>query len=69
MYKLTDKIPEKGIDIIGYDNKGDEYYCFRCECSNPNCIEWRDSLMGAGLMVEIVEWEYKPKLNSNERND
>ena len=55
---ITDQLPEKGKNIIGIDDQGEEKYCFRCACSNPNCTEWRCSLTGFDLMVNIVKWVY-----------
>jgi len=55
---IKDQLPEKGKDIIGVDNNGDISYCFRCNCHNPNCTEWRESLSGYGLIVNIVKWKY-----------
>ncbi len=51
--------PEKGKDIIGIDGNGNKHYCFRCACHNKNCIEWRCSITGFGLMINIIEWEYE----------
>jgi hypothetical protein len=56
--KIKDKFPEKGKDILGIDENGDEYYCYRCNCGNPNCKEWRCSILGYGLMANIVKWKY-----------
>ena len=59
-YKLiSDELPEKGRDIIGIDKYGEKYYCFKCNCKNPMCMEWRCSLTGFGLMVDIVKWKYE----------
>ena len=58
MKKIIDELPEKNKDIIGYDKNGREYFVFRCNCQNPNCIEWRCSITGFGVMVTIIEWEY-----------
>lgn len=59
-YKLIDdELPEKGRDIIGIDKYGEKHYCFKCNCKKPNCMEWRCSLTGFGLMVNIVKWKYE----------
>lgn len=58
LISINDELPKKGKDIIGFDTKGDKYYCYRCNCINENCIEWRDSITGGQLLVEIVLWEY-----------
>lgn len=58
LIKIEDKIPEKGRDIIGLDDNGKKHYCYRCACNNPKCTEWRDSIGGFNLMVNIVKWKY-----------
>ena len=55
---ITDKLPEKGKDIIGIDDQDREQYCFRCACHNPNCKEWRCSITGNGLIINILRWKY-----------
>lgn len=54
---IEDKLPEKGKDIIGIDSNDDKVYCFRCACSNPNCLEWR-SPFGGAIITEIFKWKY-----------
>lgn len=56
--EIDDELPEKGKDIVGIDEYGSKYYCFRCACHNPKCMEWRCSITGYGLMVNIVRWTY-----------
>lgn len=56
--KSNNNLPPKGVDVWGYDSKGEKYHVFRCACSDVNCIEWRDSIIGSSLMVNIVKWEY-----------
>lgn len=56
---IKDELPEKGKDIIGLDEDGNTYYCFRCNCPNPNCTEWRCSITGFGLIINIVKWQYE----------
>ena len=58
IYNIKDKLPEKGEDIIGYDSNGNKHYVFRCSCPNENCLEWRCSLTGFGMLVEIIKWKY-----------
>lgn len=60
MTELKEQLPEKGRDIIGIDENGDKYYCFRCACGNIDCKEWRCSLTGYGLLISIIKWEYIP---------
>lgn len=52
------ELPIKGKDIVGITSNGDKVYCFRCNCQDPYCAEWRDSIGGYGLIVKIVKWEY-----------
>ena len=53
------KLPEKGLDVKAIDSKGDYYYLFRCACANKNCKEWRDSLTGYHVTLNIISWEYE----------
>lgn len=54
--EIDDVLPEKGKDIFALLDNGDFRYCFRCNCHNPNCMEWRDSMTGMGLLVNVVKW-------------
>jgi hypothetical protein len=56
---ISEQLPEKGKDIIGIDTHGGVHYCFRCNCNNPNCKEWRCSISGLGLLIVIKEWKYE----------
>ena len=58
---VKEQLPEKGKDIIGIDEDGNKHYCFRCACPNPNCKQWRCSLTGSGLIIDVVKWIYEPK--------
>lgn len=58
---ISDQLPEKNKDIIGIDDKGNKTYAFRCACPNLECIEWRCSATGLGLMIDIVKWQYVKK--------
>lgn len=53
MIKITEQKPDKMKDIIGIDKNGRKHYCFLSKCG-----EWRCSLTGFALLIEIVEWEY-----------
>jgi hypothetical protein len=55
---LENELPQKGKDIIGIDESGNEYYVFRCFCPNENCTSFRDSLIGSEIMVDIIKWKY-----------
>ncbi len=55
---IKEQLPEKGRDTIAFDKEGNKYYCFRCACHNSNCKEWRCSLTGYGLIVDIEKWIY-----------
>ena len=58
MFDINEELPEKGKDILGIDDVGNEYYCFRCNCQDPYCTEWRCSITGCGLMINISMWRY-----------
>ena len=55
---IEKQLPEKGKDIIGIDKFGNKHYCFRCNCHNFDCKEYRCSLTGSGLFIDIVKWKY-----------
>lgn len=57
---INDVLPDKGKDIIGVDGNGNKHYCFRCACHNDKCTEWRCSLSGFGLIIDIIKWKYEP---------
>ena len=59
LYYTKDKLPTKGLNIIGYDSDGISYYCFRCNCKNPNCLEWKCSITGMTLILDIISWKYE----------
>lgn len=56
---VSEEYPQKGKPIIGIDDEGLKHYCFKCACKNPNCKEWRCSITGGGLMVNIIKWKYE----------
>lgn len=56
---VKERLPEKGEDIIAIDKDGNKHYCFRCACNNPNCKEWRCSLTGYGLIIDVEKWTYE----------
>ena len=58
---IVDELPNKGKDIVGLGKHGVKHYCFRCACHMEKCKEWRDSFMGASLMVNVVKWKYYKK--------
>lgn len=58
---VEERLPDKGRNIIGIDTDGKMRHCFRCACHNPNCMEWRSSLTGDGLIVNILKWTYAPR--------
>ena len=53
---INDRLPEKGVDVHVKINEDETYCVFRCACHNPNCKEWRDSLMGYALMINPQYW-------------
>ena len=58
---VKEQLPEKERDVIGIDDSGNKHYCFRCACHNQKCREWRCSLTGSGLIIDVVKWIYEPK--------
>lgn len=56
---INKKLPKKGKDIIGMTPNNEKKYLFRCNCPNKDCKEWRCSLTGMGVMVEINKWKYE----------
>lgn len=55
---VTDELPKKGMAILGVNEDGYTYGCYRCNCPNPDCKEWRCSITGYGLIVDIKKWKY-----------
>lgn len=59
---IKEQLPEKGEDIIAICADGEKREIFRCACHNPNCKEWRCSLIGSALMfIEVESWKYAEK--------
>lgn len=58
MNNIKDNLPEKGKDIIGYDSENNEYFIFRCNCKVDNCMEWRCSITGLPVLINIIKWKY-----------
>ena len=52
------KLPIKGKDVIALSPDGTKHFIFICACKNENCSEWRCSITGHGIMVDVVSWEY-----------
>lgn len=50
-----EKLPEKGFNIVGFDEDDNKYYVFRCNCQNKNCLQWRCSITGNELIINIVK--------------
>jgi len=38
MYKLSEKIPDKGKDLVVIDSDGNKNWCYRCACKSENCV-------------------------------
>ena len=55
---VKEQLPDKGKNIIGVEEDGSTYECYRCSCGNPNCKEWRCSLTGYGMIIDVVKWKY-----------
>lgn len=49
-------LPDKGIDVLVKISDDVTYTVFRCNCHNPDCREWRDSLTGYGLIINPKYW-------------
>lgn len=54
--KLTDQLPEKGVDVELLESNGDITIGFRCNCHNEHCTEWREPLLGYGLIISPTHW-------------
>lgn len=52
------KLPIKGKNIIAVLHDGTEKTVFRCKCHNEKCTEWRCSITGFALLIDVVKWEY-----------
>lgn len=56
---INELLPDKGRDIIGKTSpNGEIAYVFRCNCHMKNCKEWRCSLTGGGMLVQVYSWKY-----------
>lgn len=53
------KLPERGVDVLCNDDLGNEHYLFRCNCCGE---EWRDSIIGAAILINITHWMPLPPL-------
>ena len=51
-------LPDKGKDIIATLVDGTTSYVFRCACKNEKCTEWRCSVTGMCIIIDVVKWEY-----------
>jgi hypothetical protein len=59
--KLSEKWPDKGIDIEYIEDGMPMGFAYRCACHNKNCKEWRESITGYGLMINPTKWRYVSK--------
>lgn len=50
---INNEMPKKGEDIIGLSKDGEEHYCFLCNRSGK---DWRCSITGYLMMIEIEKW-------------
>jgi hypothetical protein len=55
---IKEQLPEKGKEIVAIDSNGNKHFCFRCACKNDNCTEWRCSITGFALLIDVVKWQY-----------
>jgi hypothetical protein len=51
--RIEERNPKTGEDIHGIDTRGRDHYCFLSRCG-----EWRCSLTGYRLIVNIAKWRY-----------
>lgn len=56
---VKDQLPEKGKNVIGVEEDGSAYECYRCSCPIQNCKTWKCSLTGYALIIDVVKWRYK----------
>jgi len=52
---LKDQKPERGKDIEYIDSDGEHGYAYLCNCCGR---EWRCTITGGGLMIDVVKWRY-----------
>jgi hypothetical protein len=51
---IKDQLPEIGKNIIGIDENDNIHYCYLSKFN-----EWRCSLTGFGLIINIIKWKYE----------
>ena len=51
-------LPEKGIEIKAQCDDGETRFLFRCACKSETCQEYRCSITGFALIVNVINWEY-----------
>ena len=54
MQWITDKLPDRGKDVIAQDKHGNEHYVFLSPIDN----EWKCSLTGDEELIAVVKWRY-----------
>lgn len=64
MYKevftsIEAELPQKGKEIIAICDDGLKRELYRCPCKvNPKCMEWRCSITGMNIIVDVFKWRY-----------
>lgn len=58
---LKDELPVKGVDVRVKQSDDSECDAFRCACHNENCKEWRCTITGFGLMIDVAQWRPLPE--------
>jgi hypothetical protein len=61
MIKITENLPEKAKDLVVIDSDGNKHWCYRCACKSENCVDFRCSITGLMIMIDVVEWEYEKR--------
>lgn len=55
--KISDELPDKGLDVQIKFNGGHITEGFRCACHIDGCKEFRDTLMGNAFIGDVIEWK------------
>ena len=56
---LEDQIQDKGKDLIVIDSNDHVQYVFRCACKRDTCMEFRCSITGSSLWINVIKWKYE----------
>jgi len=53
---VSERLPEKGVDVEVLHTDGRISYVFRCSCPVKTCTEWRCSISGSGMIINPTHW-------------